>query len=486
MVSLNGVKLDPADAREVLRYLSTNQGLAPEEALTAAFEAEKRMIDYKYTASKDTDETCSKCHSMGRVISQRRSKGEWELLITMHRGYYPLSDFQAFRRMGPPQTQPGPDGRPPDNRHPMEKVIPQLTEALPLRTPEWSAWSANMRTPKLAGRWAFSGYQTGLGPFYGETLIKAGEKDGEFQTETRYVRAKTGEVVTRQGRSVVYTGFQWRGRSRAGSNDKDALREVMFLDRNQRELSGRWFTGAYDETGMDVTLTRLAGDPVVLGVDRRAIQTGGTREVKIYGANFPANLGPSSIDFGPGIAVKRVVSASPSEAKVEVEVAKDASAGVRDVLVAGSDAPGAIALFDKIDAIKVTPAWGMARVGGANFPKGYQQFEATAFNNGLDTKPDTKDDINLGPVDVAWSVEEYTAIYNDDDKQFVGTLDDSGLFTPNLDGPNPKRRNNANNVGDVWVVATYKTPDGKTLRARALLVVTVPIYMRFDQSEVAP
>jgi quinohemoprotein amine dehydrogenase len=128
----------------------------------------------------------------------------------------------------------------------------------------------------------------------------------------------------------------------------------------------------------------------------------------------------------------------------------------------------------------------MARVGGANFPKGYQQFEATAFNNGLDAKPDTKDDINLGPVDVAWSVEEYTAIYNDDDKQFVGTLDDSGLFTPNLDGPNPKRRNNADNVGDVWVVATYKTPDGKTLRARALLIVTVPIYMRFDQPEVAP
>jgi quinohemoprotein amine dehydrogenase len=60
------------------------------------------------------------------------------------------------------------------------------------------------------------------------------------------------------------------------------------------------------------------------------------------------------------------------------------------------------------------------------------------------------------------------------------------LFTPNLDGPNPKRRNNADNVGDVWVVATYKTPDGKTLRARALLIVTVPIYMRFDQPEVAP
>jgi quinohemoprotein amine dehydrogenase len=486
MVSLNGVKLDPADAREVLGYLSTHQGLAPEEALPASFEAEKRMIDYKYAASKDTEETCSKCHSMGRVISQRRSKGEWELLINMHRGYYPLSDFQAFRRLGPPQTQPGPDGRPPDNRHPMEKAIPQLTEAFPLRTPEWSAWSANMRTPRLAGRWAFSGYQPGLGPFYGETTIRAGEKDGEFQTETRYVRAKTGEVITRQGRSVVYTGFQWRGRSRAGSNDKDGLREVMFLGRGEHELSGRWFTGAYDETGMDVTLTRLGSDPVVLGVDRRALPTGGSREVKIYGANFPSNLNPSSVDFGPGVTVKRVVSASPSEAKVEVDVAKDAAAGVRDVLVGGASSPAAVAVFDKIDAIKVAPTSGMARVGGANFPKGYQQFEAVAFNNGPDEKPDTKDDINLGAVDVAWSVEEYTAIYNDDDKQFVGTLDDSGLFTPNLDGPNPKRRNNANNVGDVWVVATYKTPDGKTLRARALLIVTVPIYMRFDQPEVAP
>jgi hypothetical protein len=33
---------------------------------------------------------------MGRVISQRRTKDEWGLLVAMHRGYYPLADSQVF------------------------------------------------------------------------------------------------------------------------------------------------------------------------------------------------------------------------------------------------------------------------------------------------------------------------------------------------------------------------------------------------------
>jgi quinohemoprotein amine dehydrogenase len=493
MIGLNGLQIEPAEARAVLKYLSNNLGLAPEEARAAAFEAEKRSIDYHYS-DKDVDQVCSKCHSLGRVISQRRSKSEWELLIAMHRGYYPLSDFQAFRRGGPPQTTPGPDGRPPDNRHPMEVVLPKLTDGLALKTPEWSAWSANMRVPKPEGRWAFSGYQAGRGPFYGEMMIgltdaqresyQAGSLD-EFQTQTKYVEVKTGKTVTRQGKALIYTGFQWRGRSNEGPADKDGLREVMFLDRNQRELTGRWFTGAYEETGVDVKLVKIGRDPVVLGLDRSALQTGGTRTVRIYGANFPTGLYASALDFGNGVSVKRVVSAAPDQIQVEVDVAKDATVGPRDVEVAGAVAEGAAVVYDKIDAIKVRPQAGMARVGGANFPKQLQQFEAVAFHNGADGKPDTKDDLNLGPVEVTWSIEEYTATFDDNDKDYVGTLDDNGLFTPNVDGPNPKRPRNANNVGDVWVVATYKLPDGKVLRARAFLLVTVPQYVKFDQPEVA-
>ena len=43
MVALNGLRIDPQTAREVVKYLSNHLGLAPEEARPAAFEVERRM-----------------------------------------------------------------------------------------------------------------------------------------------------------------------------------------------------------------------------------------------------------------------------------------------------------------------------------------------------------------------------------------------------------------------------------------------------------
>jgi len=68
-------------------------------------------------------------------------------------------------------------------------------------------------------------------------------------------------------------------------------------------------------------------------------------------------------------------------------------------------------------------------------------------------------------------------------------VDDSGLFTPNVEGPNPDRKKQANNFpvenyGDVWVVATYRGSDGAELKAKSYLVVTVPNYTLYDQPEV--
>jgi quinohemoprotein amine dehydrogenase len=189
------------------------------------------------------------------------------------------------------------------------------------------------------------------------------------------------------------------------------------------------------------------------------------------------------------VKVSRIVSASADEIALELDVAPDAPIGPRDLSVGSTVQPAALVVYDKIDAIRVLPQAGLARVGGAVFPKQFQQFEAVAVNNGPDGKPDTADDLTLGLVDVKWSLEEYPATFGDDDVQFVGTIDSAGLFTPALDGPNPQRTGNRNNVGDVWVVAelvSNAARDGsKPLRARAQLLVTVPLYMAWFEGERA-
>jgi len=484
MVTLNGAPLDPAQARETLRYLSNELGLAPEEARPARFEVERRLVDFTYS-DKDTHKTCSLCHSIGRAMLQRRTKEEWDLLVAMHRGYYPLVDFQGFRSMAPLPTEPGPDGRPPDRRQPVDKALDHLKAAFPLRTPEWADWSANRRLPRLAGRWALRGHEPGFGPVFGEVEMTAKPgTDDEFTTVARYVSPRDGPTVERRGQGIVYTGFQWRGRSTAG---EDTRREVMSVERDGQAISGRWFSGAYDEKGQDVTLTRLGGGPLVLGMAPRALRTGSTATVLIHGANLKA--AGAEVDLGPGVRVRNVVAAEGG-LRAEVEVAADAPVGERDVFVGAASAPRAAVVFKTVDALKVTPTAGLARVGGVRFAKRPEQFEARAWSHGADAKPDTRDDLDLGLVDAAWSLEEFTATFGDDDKQWAGTIDAKGLFTPAEDGPNPKRRGNRNNVGDLWVVATLDAASpGKPaalLRARAHLIVTVPLYARWDQPEVMP
>jgi quinohemoprotein amine dehydrogenase len=485
MVTLNGVRLEPADARAIVKYLSNQQGLAPSEVRPGRFESERRAIEYSYTADARTDRTCRACHSLGRVILQRRTKEEWELLLATHRGYYPLVDFQAFRRGGPP---------PPDSAgapHPMDLAVTHLSRAFPLRTAEWAAWSATMRPPPLEGTWLLSGREVGRGSFYGRlTIAKVAGSDDEFTTKATYQYANGGPPASRDGRAVVYTGFQWRGRSSEPAEGKEATwREVMFIEPGWQEMSGRWFRGGYDEFGMDVTLNRIGTNTVVAGVTPRALRAGVRgQEVTIYGANLPGGVKPEGIDFGPGVHVDGVTRATSDAIVVRVNVDSGVAIGARDLFVAGAALRSATLVYDRITRIKVTPLAGMARVGGANFPKQYQQFEAVAYYNGVDGKPETEDDVEIGPVNVTWSLEEYGVTFDDDDLKFVGAIDQRGLFTPAADGPNPQRSGNRNNVGDVWVVATYNATTGgsgvRPLKARAHLLVTVPLYMVWDSKEV--
>ncbi len=489
MVRLNGLSLTAEEARAIVKYLGNYHGLAPEEVKPASYQLEHRVID-ENVPDESIRTACVICHSYGLVMLQRRTKEEWELLINMHVGYFPVVEFQGFRRLPPPPGAPSP---PPgtDTRHPADRAVEFLAKNFPLHTPEWSAWRANLRLPRLAGRWLVTGYQIGRGRVYGEMIVEPTTAEDEFTTRIQLHYVKDGVSTMRTGKAIVYTGHSWRGRSQGNGGEEPAeAREVMLISRDWAQMEGRWFWGAYEEFGIDVKLRRLGNEPLVLGLDHFALKAPARGErVKIYGSNLPANVKLDEIDFGPGIKINRIINAASDAITVEVEVAEGAALGKRDIAVGRTFATEAVTVYDKVDYIKVNPETALARLGGVKFPKGYQQFEAIAYNRGPDNKPQTADDLSLGPVEVEWTIEEFPATYNDDDKDFVGALSPAGLFTPAIEGPNPKRKFERNNYGEVWVVATYKPKDAakeaKPLTARSYLVVTVPLYVKWDQPEVA-
>jgi quinohemoprotein amine dehydrogenase len=269
------------------------------------------------------------------------------------------------------------------------------------------------------------------------------------------------------------------------------MRESLWISPDQTWAEGRWFWGEYQEFGVDVTLRRATPEPMLLTLDRYSLKSGSqAQKVRVIGYNLPAQVTAADLDFGSGVTVKSIASHSAGEIVALVDVAADAVPGKRDVVFRNTVLEGPLAVYDKVDYIKVLPEASIARLGGDSkspHPRGYQQLEVMAYQRGADGKPHTGDDVELGPVDVSWSVEEFYASFGDDDKEFVGTLDSNGLFTPNVDGPNPQRKFSRNNYGDVWVVATAKNEkdkDGKPLSGRSYLVVAVPTYIRWDQPEV--
>ena len=372
----------------------------------------------------------------------------------------------------------------------MDKALAHLKSAFPLTTPEWSAWSATMRSPRIEGAWALGGYEAGEGPSPARVTITPGAAPDEFTTETSLHYARSGRTVTRSGRAVIYTGYQWRGRTTVGGDDATSLREVMLVDRDWQSITGRWFAGDYDELGLDVTLTRVGRE-----TDRHRRSTG--RRCVAAPGQTVAHLrrqsprGARAARHRPRPRRDRHARRQPrrpASSRVDVDVAADAPIGARDLFVAGTLAPGRVAVYDKVDYIKVAPGWNMARVGGVVFPKMLAQFEAVALSHGPDGKPDTKDDLTLGAVDATWSrrgihgdVRRRRREVRGRDRPHTRPVH-AGARRPEpeaLRQPQQRRRRLGGR-------RAQPAGSGAPMRARAHLVVTVPLYMRWDFSRVGP
>jgi quinohemoprotein amine dehydrogenase len=522
MVRLNALAIKPEEAREILRYLSNNNGLAPEESKPVFWEAEHRLSRDQSDKIPDDalQHTCNYCHTVGRVLTQRRTRDDYEKLINMHLGLFPGAEntLRPRRPSGPVPETPialaAPTGGNPaigtpapapnsnlraDGKDPADAAIDYLSKAQPLMTPEWAAWKAVMRPPKLEGKWMLTGYQQGKGRIFGTMTIEPGPSPEDFVTKIDIEYAATGATLSRTGKGIIYTGYSWRGRSTAPagtpastdpSSNPSEWREALFVSRDGNTMDGRWFWGGYDEFGIDAHLSRIGTTPMLAGISVFSLQSPSTSEVKVYGANFPPDLKAADFDLGSGITVTRVTRRSPSLATIAIQVGASLPVGIRDISLARSTVERAVAVYDKIAYIKTIPDASMARLGGTIAAKQFAQFEAIAYAAGPDGKTETADDIPLGPVPAHWSMEEFLSTAEDDDVKFVGSIGESGMFTPNVEGPNPERKKQANNYatnnwGDIWIDAEYTAPGGKTMKARSYLVVTIPVYVRYDQPEVS-
>ena len=404
--------------------------------------------------------------------------------------------------MAPPPPPGSPEPAPgADTRQPYQKAIEYLTKTFPLQTPEWATYQSTVTSPNVTGRWLVAARKAGDSPYFGEVTVQATADPNVFKTHAHLVAARNGLPLTREGQTTVYGGYAWRGRSEDSHASDDptsakAVREIMMLSRDQSEATGRWIWGDYQEFGLEVKMYRATAGMKVLGLDTPSVAINTAPTVQVFGAGFPATVNPSDLNFGPGVSVKSVSVVNPGCLKVTLAVDKAAEPGRRDVSVAGAVLPAALAVFDHYDYIKVTPDTAVARLGGIKYTKGYVQFEAMAFSNGLDGKPNTADDVPLGPVPATWRMQEFYGVYGDDDVKFVGNINsETGLFTPAHEGPNPERKFSRNNYGDVWIEAEVDKnlpppkvagEKPKPITGRSYLIVTVPLYARYDQPEVAP
>jgi len=501
MVKLNGLQITPEESRHVVRSLSDDHGLAPEEAKPVMYLPEHRIQDETNIPSESVRGGCAACHAFAQPLSWRRSTKEWKLLQELHVALYSQADVQ-YRR--PAVDEPGAvfgtptpivqkPGVPPITQGAI--ALEYMRKTAPLHTPEWTQWSSRMQAPRLAGKWLVSAMVPGKGQYVGTMNIAPGSDGAEFKTNIALHSLADGSALNRTGTGIVYTGYSWRGRSAsavapaAADSLTNPTRETMWFSPDRKTAQGRWFWGSYQEFGYDVKLTRADGNPTIAAVSPYAVKAGSRGvQVHIYGDGLPASLTIKDVDLGNGLAVTKVVSASPSEVVVSVDAATDAMPGMRDVSVGSAVLSAALPVYRKITYIKVTPETAIARLGGGKHPKGYDQFDAWGFDVGPDGKPYTADDVKVGVIAADWSVQEFQATWYDDDTKFVGKLSPTALFTPNMDGPNPERSNLRNNYGDVWVVATAKTEKdsfGKPLTGKAYLVVTVPAYKQWDQPEVS-
>jgi quinohemoprotein amine dehydrogenase len=452
MERLHGLRLDDAERRAIVKYLSDTHGLAPQETRGFRYALERRSNVVESGHDEELMVVCARCHSYARVALQRRDVEEWRKLSHFHQGQFPTAEYHSRAR----------------DRDWWDiastKVPARLAELYPFSTPTWDAWQGRAHSD-LSGSWRVVGHRPGQGGYEGQAEIaRTGEDEYSVKMELRY---GGGKAASGEGTAIVYTGYEWRASLDLGG---EKVQQVLALSEDGDELTGLWFPLDSDSLGADLRAVRMGvSPPHVLSVEPSYLKAGSEAEVSIYGIGLEGE-----VNLGNGV---EVVSrqATPQAVVVLARAGKDAEPGGREVTVGTAKASGLFTVYHKIEALRVEPGYAIARVGGGGGkrPPVPVQFEAVAYLAGADGKGGTEDDVRVGVVPARWSVADFNeAAEQMKDTKFAGTLTQNGLFMPSKAGPNPKRPFHTNNAGDLWVRASA-AEGTQRVDGSAHLVVTV-------------
>ncbi|MDR7152757.1 quinohemoprotein amine dehydrogenase [Hydrogenophaga palleronii] len=451
MRTLHHADLTAEEVRTVVKHLADTQGLAPSETQGARYAMERRLNTIEQHKSELFGQMCARCHSGARVELQRRPMAEWEHLVHFHVGQFPTIEYQAL-------------GRDRDWVNiAFKEMVPYLTKNYPYESKAWTDWKA--RAPvNPVGRWTVAGRWPGKGEYAGVMAVAAGASADRYTVSLDGTWAD-GSELKGSGPALVYTGYEWRA-----DLDVDGvkMRQVLALDGDR--ASGRMFEREQEESGGDLVAARHDAGAQVLALQPALIRAGETATLRIVGTGLDGE-----VKLPQGLQLVETVSRDPQQVVLKVAAAKSAPRGLKNLTVGAAPAVK-LAVFDRIDYVKVTPDYAIGRVGGSggSTPVVQGRFEAVAYSAGPDRKPGTKDDWVIGVVPAKWSVEPFDdTAKNDRDVEFAGLMNvDTGVFIPGGAGPNPKRRMSTNNAGNLNAVATV-TEGKKTLTGKAHFIVTV-------------
>ncbi len=244
--------------------------------------AERRLVDVAYDADKETATSARRAIRSAACMSERRTKEEWELLLAMHRGYYPLvdnqpmNDGQGFRRGARADRSRRRRRRaarqpPPDGSHHRASV-----EGVPAADAGMDGVGGGDAAAEAGGPVGDLRLRAGKGPVFGQVTVTADPADARYvhHRDALHVRAqrRDGHAQGKRASSTPASSgaAAWHGRAGDARRSDDRGARVLcrraHAARDVRPLVHR----RYDETGIDVKLVQVGATGRARRQHRRA------------------------------------------------------------------------------------------------------------------------------------------------------------------------------------------------------------------------